>query len=497
MRYVFKTKPWPHQVAGFKFVMKELLATGSSGLQVPMRWGKSKLAIDAASALHMKTGLSKVLVVTTTSGLGVWEKEIPKHCPFPVVVIGYDGLITYQSKGAALTPIDLPAITFYVIHHAILYGRDYDWGESVREWVPGPNPDIEAFDPDMIVMDESHKIGDPSSMQGKMAYRYGQRAKYRMTLTGTMFHRGVPLVFGQFKFLAPEVFGTSVEAYRREYVRYGGYGNYQIVGFQNLGKLSTKVKSKIFVQEYIAHTEPVVVTTPVRMEECKDVYTTMERESIVTVAGVEVMAPIILTKHLRCSQIAGGWLKTEDGRYLSVGTEKARALEDKLTLMFEEGIDKVVIGAMFIPELLDIARAAQKAGYRFVALHGGVPRGVARDTRIAAFQEAEVPTVFVAQIQAAAEAIDLSAAQHLIYYSMPDSYVLYDQFGSRIEKYRETRTLSYDHLIMQNSRDVVKWFAMRLKKDVSTLLLENPTLVEDLTRKDDSVYHVDHVRNRQ
>lgn len=497
MKYTFKTAPWPHQVAGFKFVMKELLATGSSGLQVPMRWGKSKLAIDCASALHMKTGLRRVLVVTTTSGLGVWEKEIPKHCPFPVIVIGYDGEVVHHSKDAALQPVDPVGLIFFVIHHSLLFGRDFDWGESAHEWRPVPSEAIEVFDPEMIVMDESHKIGDPSSMQSKMSYRYGQRAKYRMTLTGTMFHRGVPLVFGQFKFLSPETFGTSVEAYRREYVRYGGYGNYQIVGFQNLGKLSTKVKSKIFVQEYIAHTEPVVVTTPVRMEECKDVYTTMERESVVTVGTDVIIAPIILTKHLRCSQIAGGWLKTEDGRYLSVGNEKARALEDKLTLMFEEGIDKVVIGAMFIPELLDIARAAKKAGYRFVALHGGVPRGVARDTRIAAFQEAEVPTVFVAQIQAAAEAIDLSDAQHLIYYSMPDSYVLYDQFGSRIEKYRETRTLSYDHLIMQNSRDVVKWFAMRLKKDVSTLLLENPTLVEDLTRKDDSVYHVDHARNRQ
>lgn len=490
MKYTWKTKPWPHQVAAFKFVMRELLATGSSGLQVPLRWGKSKVAIDTASALHMKAGIRRVLVVTTTSGLGVWEKEIPKHCPFPVVVIGYDGEVVHSSKDAALQPVDPVGLIFFVIHHAILYGRDYDWGETPQEWQPCPSEAVETFDPEMIIMDESHRIGDPSSMQCKMAYRYGKNALYRLTLTGTAFHRGPQKVMGQFKFMDDSVFGTSMKAFNAMYVRYGGYGNYEVVGYQNLGDMSTKIKRKIFVQDYVAHTDPVITTTPVRMEECAFTYEQMERESVVSIGGHDIIAPIILTKHLRCSQIAGGHLKTPTGSYVRVGGEKARALEDKLTVMHEEGIDKVVIGAMFIPELLDIAKAAKKAGYRFVALHGGVPRGVARDTRIATFQEAEVPTVFVAQIQAAAEAIDLSAASAMIFYSMPQSFLLYDQFKARIEKYRETRTLLYDHLIMQNSRDVVTWLAMCLKKDVAAFLLENPQLVERITKKDDAVYHM-------
>lgn len=495
MRYKFKTKPWPHQAKALKFVLREMFSTGSAGLQVPLRYGKTKIAVDTAGALHMKYGITRVLAVTTTSGLGVWEKEIPKHCPFPVQVISYDGSIAFQSKDAALNLID-PYLTFYVIHHALLYGRDYDWGEKAREWMPGPNKNIEDFDPEFIVMDESHRIGDPSSMQCKMAYRYGKGAQFRLTLTGTMFHRAPLMVFGQFKFMDDSMFGTAVTPFKRMYVKYGGYGNYEVVGYHNLDHMAHKIKKKVFIAEKVPSAPPVVTTTPLHLQEALDTYRKMEKDSVVTVKGKTVTAPIILTRHLRAQQIAGGWLKTEDGQYVRVGQEKFRACRDKLTVWQEEGIDKVVIGARFIPELRDIAQAARDAGYAFVALHGGVPRGNPRERRIAAFNEATRPTVFVAQIQAAAEAIDLSAASVMLYYSMPESYLIYSQFMARIEKYAEKRTLLYDHLIGKGTRDEVTWMAMQLKKDVATFLVENPQLVERITARDDSVYHVDPYKNR-
>jgi hypothetical protein len=481
MKYTFRTKPWPHQVKAFKFLFGEMSRTGSAGMQIPMRYGKSKIMIDVFSALHLKHGITRVMVCTTTSGLGVLEREIRLHCPYPSRIISYNGLVTEP-------PVE-PAITWLVIHHAILYGRDYDWGESAREWKPGPNHMIEDFDPEAIAIDESHKIGDPSSMQCKMAYRYGKRARFRLTMTGTMFHRAPLGTFGQMKFMDDSVFGTHVTPFRRMYVKFGGYGNYQIVGYRNLKHLSRRIKRKVFVQEHLPFQAPVVTTTPVYLDESLPVYREMERESVVTVQGHDIVAPIILTKHLRAQQIAGGWVKTEEGQYLRVGREKMNALTDKLMVMHEEGIDKVVVGCRFIPELPDIARAARAAGYAFVALHGGVPRGNVREQRIAAFNEATQPTVFVAQIQAAAEAIDLSSASALIFYSMPESYVLYDQFKSRIFKFREKRTLLIDHIIAMGTRDVVTYLAMKLKQDVAEFLLQRPELVERITQRDDIVYH--------
>lgn len=482
MKYVFKTTPWPHQVKAFKFVWRHLRDYGSAGLQVPMRYGKSKIAIDAASALHLKEGLERVLVVTTTSGLGVWEAEVPKHCPFPVIVKNYNGWTIQKDKGARLK--------WLIVHHAVLYDREFGWDEdNPQSWQPMPNSMIEDFDPEMVIIDESHKIGDPGSEQCKMAYRYGKGAKYRMTLTGTKFHRGPRMVFGQFKFLDDGIFGTVTGAFNRQFIKYGGYGNYEIVGYRNLDVMAEKIKSRVFIAKKLPPKQkPIITVTPVEMDDCKEAYKEMVSDAAIVVKGHAIMAPIVLTKHLRCMMIAGGWVKTEEGLYLRVGGEKRRTLEDRLTLMFEEGIEKVVIGARFIPELKDIADAAKVAGYRRIAIHGGVARGEARTLRVERFRTAEVPTVMVCQIAAASEAIDLSTAQHMIYYSIPESYVQYDQFFSRIERYNEKRTLSYEHLIMKRSRDEVTYEAMNLKMDVAKYLVTDPARVQRISEREDAFF---------
>ena len=67
-----------------------------------------------------------------------------------------------------------------------------------------------------------------------MAYRYGRKARFRLTLTGTMFHRAPLMVFGQFQLMDDSVFGTAVTPFRTVYIRFGGYGNYEIMGYRNL-----------------------------------------------------------------------------------------------------------------------------------------------------------------------------------------------------------------------------------------------------------------------
>lgn len=461
MRYQFKDpKPWPHQVRALRFILPQLEATGGSGLFVPLRFGKSRIAIDAAGALHLKHNLRRVLVVTTTSGMGVWHNEIRKYVP----------------EGVELD--------WRIVHHQLTYDR-VPTGEG-REWVSAPNKAIEAFDPEMVIVDEAHRIGDPSTVQSKMCYKYGRKAKYRLILTGTPWHRGVPVIFGQVKFMDDSLFGTAVTAFRRQYIQYGGYGNYEIVGFKNLHDLSKKIKSSVFVMDKPPPKQPPVVTvTPVALDRSLSAYQEMEKESIIQVKDREITAPIILTRHLRLQQIAGGWVKSE-GSYFRVGSEKRDVLLDKLTAMREQDVFKIVIGCRFIPELRDVAKAARTAGFRVHAIHGGVPVGEARDARIAAFSEGEEPCVMVCQVAAAAEAIDLSAADTLIFYSLPESLVIHDQFRARIEKYDEKRTLLYDYLIATGTRDEVTWVALRMKTDVARLLLKRPDIVERITARLDA-----------
>lgn len=77
-RYVFKTKPYKHQ----KKALKKLIKNGWGGaLLMEPRTGKTKTLIDYASILHLRGKVNRVLIFAPTGVMGVWEREIPLHCP--------------------------------------------------------------------------------------------------------------------------------------------------------------------------------------------------------------------------------------------------------------------------------------------------------------------------------------------------------------------------------------------------------------------------------
>lgn len=71
----------------------------------------------------------------------------------------------------------------------------------------------------------------------------------------------------------------------------------------------------------------------------------------------------------------------------------------------------------------------------------------------------------------------------MVYYSLPEDYLTYDQFSRRIEKYNEKRTLLYEHLIGKNTVEEIAYEAISRQEDVARYIMKNPTLVEQLTAK--------------
>lgn len=450
MKYRYATKPYPHQVKA----LRKLLRNRGGGLQVPMRWGKSKVGVDFANCLHLLEGIERVLVVTVLSGVGVWENEIIKHTP--------EGI-----------DLDWRIINFE---------RTYDRVYEDRSWIAVPSQGLKHFDPDLIIVDESHHIGNPSTLASKMLYQLGKRARFRVIMTGTMFHRKPFYVYGQMRFMDPGIFGdVSFSAFKRRIAVFGGYAGYEVLRYQNLGWMMKQIKPYIHTEKYVQLRPPVV--NPIYFHltgENLQYYAEMEKESIIDVRGSQVISPIILSRHLRCQQIAGGWVKTEEGTYRRVGTCQRDVARDRLDEYMEQDIGQVVIGCRFTPEVYDAAVSAGKAGYRVLLFHGGLKR-VERDRRVAAFQDSVRPTAFVAQLQTGKESIDLSVADTMMFYSLSESYVVHDQFSRRIEMYNEKRTLMYDYLIPRGTRTEVTFESLQQKRDVADLIAEDPDMVERIT----------------
>src|SRR4051794_27667307 len=121
MRYSYKTRPYPHQVRALRF----LLERRGGGLQVPMRWGKSKVAVDFASCMYLKEGVRRVLVVTVTSGLGVWEDQIAQHCPCNCRILDHHGQVLAEAPGLEQLRDGggIPVLEFMLVNYQNTYAR--------------------------------------------------------------------------------------------------------------------------------------------------------------------------------------------------------------------------------------------------------------------------------------------------------------------------------------------------------------------------------------
>lgn len=483
MNLKYKTKPYPHQVRA----LRKLLHNRGGGLQVPMRWGKSWVGINFSGAMYHIEDVRKVLVVTVTSGLGVWEAQVAEHCPVPWATRVYKAKQVSETADAVDGSLykfseetETDYLTFWIVNFQNLYQRDRD--PKRGEWLPAPNAELLAYDADIVIVDESHHIGDPSAVQSVEARRLGRKARFRVFMTGSMFHRRPFFVFGQAKFFDDgTALGSSYTQYKKRIAVMGGYGGYEILKYRNLKWMIERLKPSVYMEKYVPPGKAVHNVIHFDLTgRTLQFYSAMASKGIVTYRGKRSLAPIILTKHLRLLELCGGHLAFEDER-TRVGQDKLTMCADRLKEYREQDIHKAVIGCRFLPELAELARLAKTLGFLPVLFHGGVPKGDERSRRVALFQETNKRALFISQIAAGKESIDLSAASVMMYYSLTESYVAHDQFSKRIEKFKDTRTLMYDYMIGRGTLEAVNLAALEMNEDLAKYIVTHPERVEALT----------------
>lgn len=472
MKLHFQTKPWPHQMR----VLKRMVRQRGGGLNVPMRWGKSWIGVNWSAALYHLEDVRRVLIITVPSGIGVWEDQIAEHCPIPYTTISYHGEVVDGSEDG-----HSDQIRFMLVDYPNLYSR-VRTGEGAS-WVPVTNETLKRFKAQAIIADESHHLGNPTAVTSKHAYALARPVPFRLFMTGTMFHRKPFFVFGQMKFLDDgKTFGTAFTHFKKRIAVFGGYGGYEVMRYKNLRWMMDQIRPKVYIERTVPKRPPI--SNPLRFEltdKHLDAYEKMAQHKVLEVGDETLISDIVLTQHLRLLQIAGGFVKLPSGRYACVGTCKLEMCKGRLEEYMEQDVHKVIVGCRFIPELSAVAKLGKKAGFQVVLFHGGVPKGVERRKRIAFFQQTSKPTLFISQIATGKESIDLSAADTTLWYSLPESFVDYDQFDKRKEKYNEKRTLMNDFLLARGTHDEVAMEAMKLKMDVARYITTRPALVERLT----------------
>jgi superfamily II DNA or RNA helicase len=467
-KYPFKTHPRPHQVKA----LRKLVRQGGGGLFAPMRSGKTKVAIDWACAMHLKHGVRRVLVVThTPTTFGVWKSEIRKHCP-----LKYDmDVVDYPDDPTA-------DILFLITNVQQVFSRQslYNRKGKYTGWEPVDNGMLKKWRPEVIMVDESTCIGDPTAVQSRHLYKLQKHCgvKYKLIISGTPLHRKLIMAFGQFKFLDDTIFGTSWGAFKTEYCLFGGWDKNKLIKYINVKRFRKKIEPHIFQMRHVPKIPPVQQIIPVTLEpKARELYEQMQRDRVVRVAGEdETTAALVVTMLLKEAQMASGFIRSDSGKWYRTSSAKRRAYGDRLRDYEADGKSKVVVFSRFLPTLRDIALESKSCGYKVLLLHGGM-KHEDRERSYARFAEATGRWVFVSQISTGSMGIDLSEADTCLYYSLTESLLHYDQSMARIRKYKETRVLSYDYLLAERTIDELMYMALHEGLDLVNFVMKHKSLI--------------------
>ncbi len=434
------------------------MTSQGAALLMEMGTGKSLTAIAIIGALSQAGRIRRVLVVAPLSILGVWEEEFQKFAAYPYSLAILTG--SSAKKLDTLRHMTGTALQVVVVNYESAWRMEKD---------------LLAWQPDLIIADEGHKIKTHNISASKAMHRLGAAARYRLLLTGTLITNKAIDVFSPFKFLNPSIFGGSFYVFRNRYFDMVGYGNHTPVLKQSMeAELTEKIHSisyRATKAECLDLPETTDVIRQVELEPAAlRIYKGLVKESYAELYGGEVTAPNILTRLLRLSQLTGGFIGNDETAAVEqVSCAKLSALEDILDgATMEE--QKLVIIARFIPEIHTICKLLEKRNLRYSCITGEVKD---RDEQVSQFQNDPAVSVFVGQIATAGLGITLTAASTMVFYSLDYSMSNFEQAKARIHRVGQHNPCTYLYLVARGTVDEKVLESLKSKADLARTLIDD------------------------
>ena len=307
---------------------------------------------------------------------------------------------------------------------------------------------------DVVVLDESHYVKNPTAKRTKTCLKICSRAEYRWILTGTPTSNGqLCNIWSQFAAIDPVV------EHGRVYPRMLGGDSYykwlDRTAYLNQWHKPYKYRDVAALQETIGEwsyrvTKEECLDLPDKLPDeilsvelsakAKSDYRKMMESS--AIAELDALAGNPLTRALRLRQIASGFLETDSGT-VEYPNPKIAALKEFL----EDFEGKVAIFCQFRRSIDAVADALGSLKMHYAVLDGRQSdKGVWRR-----FQDDPEVRAIVCQYQSGSAGIDLYAADTMVFFEPSDSSNLTEQARDRIHRIGQHRPCSYYWLIAKGT----------------------------------------------
>jgi len=450
-----RSKLWTHQQQMLEFLVDRLEENGYAWLIAGCAVGKTLTIYKLIEML----GVKRVLILTTKSAIGsAWANDAKKHADEYHVT-----LLTENVRVITPTSDEVVAKNVLVKDKALHTKGD---GVFVINYESAWRIQSSLQDFDLIVADESHKLGNPKSKQSSILSSLP--AKYKVAMTGTAWNNKPLDAYGQVNFLSGErVLGKWYSFYYRHCILKRVENFDMIVGYKNLEDLTERVNPFTMLVE----TEKVLDLPPVRHIERSipmpkgfaKFYTEFEDEMLAEYGDDLLIANNKLIHALRLHQLTSGYFISKENKHVEVLSPK---LDELMNVLDEIGGEPVVVFTRFRHDVELISKALVKAKITYKVLVGGKHEHEE--------WQAGDGQVLIANLSAGSAGVNLDRARYAIYYSLGHSRTDYDQSLYRIRRDGSDRSkfIVYYHLIMENTVDEEIRTAMKGKGQVSDYLLK-------------------------
>lgn len=294
-----KIKLFKHQEDTIKFgILRNSFLLGDE-----MGLGKTAAVIHYAIYKKTSSYYKHCLVITGINGLKYnWYKEVSIHSNESSYILGMRELKRKQgykigNSNDILKDLEsIDNLPYFIITNIETLRNTQIASKLVKL--------VEYNKIQMVVMDEAQAIKNPQSQQGSAFLRL--RAKTKVAMTGTPIMNNPVELYPIFNWL--DIDNHSYYQFKQHYCIFGGYGNYEIVGYKHLEDIQEKL-DKVMLRRL----KKDVLDLPDKLYKTEYLEMTKEQERLYKEVKTDILSQIDLIKSvpnplvslLRLRQVTG------------------------------------------------------------------------------------------------------------------------------------------------------------------------------------------------
>lgn len=303
---------------------------------------------------------------------------------------------------------------------------------------------------DALIVDESTQFKKANSLRMKRLRNILPRIKHRVILTGSP-------VAEKYEGLWPQIFilddgerlDKYITRYRNKYFTMNPFVRFQYRikdgAEDEINEKIADIVMRMGADDYLDMPEVIYADIPVPLPpEAQEIYDELLKNSTVNIDGEDIVCKSMAAKLNKLRQISGGFVYLDDGTAVKVHEAKLNALRRYLT---DRQGSPVIIGIEYEAECKAIAKIL-----KCPSIVGGTKS--ARKKKIIEDWNAGKIPVLVGHPASMGHGLNLQyGGSAVLWYTLPWSYELYDQFNRRLNRAGQEKTVTIHHMLTDMPED--------------------------------------------